>query len=151
MTTIKEFLYQVRHEQREIENLQDRIEQIRTSLLPAGIAYDKDRVQSSPSDSMPDRIASCVDLERTLTENIARLVTRHKAAYNVIGVLEDSNERQVLQMYFLELGRITMEDVASRMDYSVDSCWKFYYRAFDHLDHVDGSAIISRSLQEITD
>lgn len=149
-TTIKEFLYQVRHEQREIENLQDRIEQIKTSLLPSGTAYDGVHVQTSPSDTFSERAAAYVDLEKDLTQHVQKLIVRHKAAYKIIDRLEDSNERQTLQLYFLEFGRVTMEDVATRMDYSVDSCWKFYYRAFDHLDHID-PCIINRSLQEITD
>lgn len=139
---IKTFLYRIRKEFAEIKNTQDEIEQMRASLLPAGIRYDSDRVQSSPTDRMSNRIAAVQDMENNLTAQIEQLRDDQLAARYVISRLDDPCERQVIECYFLSIRRPTMEQVASMMNYSMDSCWKFYNRAFDSFTHMDADTIL---------
>lgn len=47
---VKQFLYSFRDEQTEIDELNDRIYELEMSLLPSGIRYDQEKVQTSPSD-----------------------------------------------------------------------------------------------------
>lgn len=136
MTTVKEYLYQIRHERREMEELKDRIEELHSSLLPAGIRYDKVAVQTSPTDAMSENIAIIADYEAQLAKTVAGLVVRSKAAQKWIARLEDSNERQVLMIYFLSFKQHTWEDVAAEMDYSVDSIYKIYRSGLEHLEAI---------------
>ena len=55
--TVKQYLYSVRDEQKEIEELNERIYEMRMSLLPGAMRYDVDRVQVSPTDTTADRNA----------------------------------------------------------------------------------------------
>lgn len=60
--TVKQYLYSVRDEQKEIEELNERIYEMRMSLLPGAMRYDVDRVQVSPTDTTADRNAGKIDL-----------------------------------------------------------------------------------------
>lgn len=119
-----------------MEELKDRIEELHSSLLPAGIRYDKVAVQTSPTDAMSENIAIIADYEAQLAKTVAGLVVRSKAAQKWIARLEDSNERQVLMIYFLSFKQHTWEDVAAEMDYSVDSIYKIYRSGLEHLEAI---------------
>lgn len=134
--TIKDFLYQVKRERLEVEQLNNEIDQMHTSLLPAGIRYDKDKVQTSPSDSMSEAVAQIVDYETQLGQRLAKLYANKRYAETLIVQLEDSRERQVITLFFLSIKPLRMEDVAVRMDYSVQRCWQFYDSALENLEKI---------------
>lgn len=65
---VKQFLYSIRDEQSELE----------LSLLPGAIRYDKERVSSSPTDQMSEKMASVVDYKTDLEKKLAHLNQRKK-------------------------------------------------------------------------
>lgn len=130
---VKRFLYAVRDEQKEIAELQERIADLRASLLPSAIRYDKDAVQTSTSDVITDKMIKIAEYDALLDKKIAGLYARRAKAQKLIDLLPDSLERQVLSIYFLSDGRPTMEQVAGKLNYSVQHTFRIYASGLDHL------------------
>lgn len=130
---VKRFLYAVRDEQKEIAELQERIADLRASLLPSAIRYDKDAVQTSTSDVITDKMIKIAEYDALLEKKIAGLYARRAKAQKLIDLLPDSLERQVLSIYFLSDGRPTMEQVAGKLNYSVQHTFRIYASGLDHL------------------
>lgn len=93
-----------------------RRQELRSCLLPSGITYDRDRVQTSPEDSMA-RIMAEVDeldgqidaLQRSRAFEILRIS-------RVIDQMDDPREATVLDAYYL--GRRSMQEIAEHLHYS---------------------------------
>lgn len=130
---IKQFLYSIRDEYKEIEELKMRIEELNTSLLPQGIRYDKDRVQTSPMDMATDRMAEIGDYEAMLQRKLVRLNRRRMIAQIKINALTDSRQRQILDLYFLSDRRYKMADVAALAGYSEEQTYRLYRRALKNM------------------
>ena len=130
---IKQFLYSIRDEYKEIEELKMRIEELATSLLPQGIRYDKERVQTSPEDTTTDRMAEIGVYEGMLQKRLARLNRRRMMAQIGIDTLADSRQRQILDLYFLSDRRYTMADVAALVGYSKEQTYRLYCRALQNM------------------
>ena len=62
----KDFLKRPTRIYGDIVTLQERIENLRVNMLPKAISYNKDRVQTSPQDPMPDFAAKIDELDREL-------------------------------------------------------------------------------------
>lgn len=131
--TVKQFLYSVRDEQKEIEELTDRIYEMRMSLIPSGIRYDTDKVQTSPEDKLSECEAKIADYSKMLGQKKEALIQRRQQAQGMIDLLEDSRERQVLDIYFLSVKRLSMEDVSAMIGYSRKQTFRIYKSALQNL------------------
>lgn len=129
---VKSFLYRVRREMREIQIKQMQIAQIRSSLLPSGIRYDVDKVQTSPSDQISEVMARADEIDRRIAADVDAMQEDLFKAMDMIDALEDSRERQVLTLYFLTPTVNRMEDVAEIMSYSVRQVFTIYEEALKH-------------------
>ena len=71
--TAKEFLQSIRMERMEVDHMSDMLEELRTSLLPSAIRYDKIDVQVSlPDDPMAETYAKIEEVEtRTETQTVS--------------------------------------------------------------------------------
>jgi len=131
---IKTFLYQIKDERKEIQELTNRIIELESSLYPSGIRYDTDKVQTSPSDHMMETVAKVSEVEEKIKARKERLLTRQAKAESIIATLEDTRERQVLDLYFLsENARITLGEVADLIGYSQRETVRIYVSALDKL------------------
>ena len=93
-----------------------RRQELKSCLLPSGITYDKDPVQTSPEDSMArimaeiDELDGQIDaLQRSRAFEILRIS-------RVIDRMEDPREATVLDAYYL--GRRSMQEIAEHLHYS---------------------------------
>lgn len=123
--TAKAFLRRTRLEHIEVAKLQSKLEYLKKSTLPGGIRYDKDRVQTSPSDKISDIMADIGDIEMELEADIKNLLDDIIKARNLIKKLSSPLERCVLTMYYLpdlEPGEDlpAWSDVAIALHYSKD-------------------------------
>lgn len=135
---IKQYFLQIRKEQYEIHHLKAMINNMELGLLPSGIRYDKDKVQTSPSDAMSSVIAKALDMQRELENSISNLQERQIKAEKMIQALDNSDEREVMRYYYMDLedGKpLTWEQVGIRMNY--------YKR---HVLRIHGRAIYNLSL-----
>ena len=113
------FFNAIREERADIETLQLRIKELEFSLLPSGIRYDSDRVQTSPSDRMLETVAKIDALERRMRKKLEQLNDDMFKAVAIVQDMPTPAYRQLLTLRYLT-GKMSWEDVAEVMGYSVD-------------------------------
>lgn len=123
MTNAKQFLREVRNEQREVTRLALKLEYLKKSILPGGIRYDMTKIQRSPDDKITELMAEIGDIETELEEDIRNLMQDIHTARQMIRGLASSIQRDVLTQYYLpEIGLNdelpTWRDIAISMHYS---------------------------------
>lgn len=70
--TAQEYLEGIERAERKIEAITRRLEELRTRAEGVGaIRYDKDRVQTSPQNSMPDKVIKLCEIEDKYREAIS--------------------------------------------------------------------------------
>lgn len=137
MKGAKALLYQVRDEQREINIIRSLMWQAEMDILPSGIRYDKDSVQSSPEDHMLETVSryskDMAKYRRQLERHLRTIAPKRSRAIAMIARLQDPTQRQVLELFFLDSRRLTMEQVAEQMGYSVRQTFYIYKAALKRL------------------
>lgn len=113
------FFKTVRAERADIETLQLRIKELQLSLLPRGIRYDSDKVQTSPSDQMLEVAAKLDALERKMQAKLVKLNNDMVKAMEIVQAMPTPEYRQLLTLRYLT-GRMSWEQIAEVMGYSVD-------------------------------
>ena len=132
--TAKEYLQKIRSERLEIVQLQETVDELKYSLLPSGIRYDTLKVQTSPDDSMSRVMAEVDEYEKKIRDHLSRLVDRQNVAFAYIGVLEKSDHRLVLTLYYLTGERLTWHQVAEKMALSEQRIYQLHNDAIDELE-----------------
>lgn len=120
-TEVKEYFRQIRKEQSEIMHLIEMSRREELSLLPKGISYDSDKVQSSPEDTLCTKASKIADLQKEIDKSIVRLKEKRAKAESYIGRLESSNEREVMRWYYIDndFGKLlSWQQVAEKMGYT---------------------------------
>lgn len=103
------YLGRVRNLIRKEQKLRQHIEELRLSLLPSGIRYDKDKVQTSPLDQMLEALSEIDQYERKRLKVVKALIdTRSIIARKLI--ILPQKEYYVLSQYYL--GLKTMNDIS---------------------------------------
>lgn len=127
MNEAKEFLMQVSAIDRRIMRFQTDIADIRGRLALRGLTYDRDRVQTSPDDTMADAFSQIEALERKQARKIAELKrTRYKITL-MIGELPEPYA-ELLNLRYCYCQRLDV--VAKNMGYS-----------FEWIRHLHGEAL----------
>ena len=101
----------------EIWRKEMRRDALRACLMPSGITYDQDKVQTSPSDRMCEVMSKIGDLNlqiKALKEErgLAILEVSQK-----IDSLDDEREKTILDAYYI--GGLSMTEIAEHQGYSV--------------------------------
>ena len=133
---IKAWFSQIRKEQYEINHLKQMIRTAELGLLPGGIDYGKDKIQTSPEDTISKVIAKALDMQKELELSISNLQQRQIEAEKAIQKLDDSDEREVMRYYYMdtEQGKpLTWEQVAIRMNYYKRHVLRIHGRALINL------------------
>lgn len=131
---VKQYLYSIRDEQKEIKILNDRLEELESSLMPQAIQYDTERVTTSPTaDALPMAIERINECAAKLKEKIRELNDRRYNAVRIIGQLSDSRERATLTSFFLSTDRKTMYQVSVDLGYSERETYRFYQKGLENL------------------
>lgn len=129
-----EYMMQVRRIELRIRRITLQIEELESCLLPQGIRYDKDKVQTSPEDTLSKVAAKILALEKLRTQ-----LTRERALLlleiqDALDQLESEQERIVLEAYYLS--RMTMRDIAEMINYSIRSVYTFRKRGLEKLANI---------------
>lgn len=122
MIDVLKLLKRVRAERAEALSVQMQIDELRSSLLPSGIRYDTDKVQTSPADQMLEIAARVDELQRKNATHLARLTEDLIQAVDIVQKIDAPECRQLLTLRYLTGNRITSswESIANTMGYSVD-------------------------------
>lgn len=132
------YLLQIRRKGHAIRRKQLLCEELRSSLGARAIQYDRDRVQTSPTDKVSEIICKVIDLEEQIERlqlEKAELVMEINAA---VEQLEDEKEAMILTAYYIR--RLTMEQVAEEMDYSLQHTYRLRKRGVQHISGILGGA-----------
>ena len=123
------FFKTVRAERADIETLQLRIQELQMSLLPRGIRYDTDKVQTSPSDQMLEVAAKLDALERKMQAKLVKLNNDMVKAMTIVQAMPTPEYRQLLTLRYLTGSRTSWEQIAEVMGYSVDHVRGYLHKA----------------------
>lgn len=138
--TAKEYLRNIRDEQKEIRMLKNKRDGIiLNSAKPAGIRYDKVRVQSSPKDPM-EVFEHWSELQEEIDEHIDKLQKNRAEAIRLIRKINQSTYRQILMLYYLtpksDHEMMSWHDVATEMKYSDDRIWHLHGYALQEFSRI---------------
>ena len=117
-----------------------RRQELKSCLLPSGITYDKDPVQTSPEDSMARIMAEVDELDGqidTLRRSMAMEILRIS---RVIDRLEDPREATVLDAYYL--GRKSMQEIADHLHYSERHVYRLRSEGVAKLSQMSGDNMV---------
>ena len=124
----KEYLNQIQSLEWSIYLNQEAIERVRSRLDIKGISYDKDKVQSSPEDMMPDMIAGLITLEEKNERKRDELVYMLDIISRQIDGMDDVLDKKILYKRYVK--GMSLLSIAKEMSYS-----------YDHIRHRHGVAL----------
>ena len=99
--SIMDFLFLPKNIYRRILDVRERIIALRQSVLPRGIRYDTDPVQTSPTDPMPEYAANLDELERELDKLIEAYHRAMGEVYETICNIPDLRVRVVMTKHYV--------------------------------------------------
>lgn len=126
-----EFLLSIKKLEAKIQNMMLQCEALRSCLLPSGIRYDLDKIQTTASDHMSDIEARVLDMEKeilSMQQEKTQLIIDISAAINQ---LPEQAEQTVLISYYIT--RKSMEQVADLAGYSLSHAYRIKRNAIKHL------------------
>ncbi len=128
------FLMRVRELDSQIMREELTIAEIKSSLLPGAIRYDKDNVMTSPEDRLPEVFARIDERERTVEElrkrKAAVIEETDGALKKMADGTEDDNARvQVDILYQFYIGRQSVYDIAQSLGVSTRHCFRLKKQA----------------------
>lgn len=115
----------------QVLRLKAKHDELESCLLPAAIRYDRDKVQTSPDDSMSKTVAEVMELEDRMKELQYLRAERIKDIDRAINSLSSDEERTVLSMRFIN--RVPVSDIAESMGYAEPTIYKFLKRGGEHI------------------
>lgn len=125
------FLNSIRKIENEIVKLQLQHDELQSCLLPKGITYDGDRVQTSPEDKMLEIASRVLDMEKEIRDLKQRKAKRIVEVNNAIARLDNDTEQVILLGFYV--GRLSAYKIADLVHYSVRGVYKAKHRAVIHL------------------
>lgn len=121
-----EFLNSVRVLHWQYLRLKAKHDELESCLLPGAIRYDKDKVQTSPGDSMSKIIAEITDLEKEMAAIQKRKSQQIEKIDKALNSLESEEERTALTMRYIN--RVSVSEIAEAMGYSEQRIYQFMNR-----------------------
>lgn len=131
-----DFLMQIRRKEIIIRRKETQRDELRACLLPGAVRYDRDKVQSTPTDKMSDVMARVDELDREIEQLRREKATLVIEISDAIEKLEDDNEKTVLTEFYI--ARASMTQAADAINYSVRRAYDFRKRGVIHLGEVLG-------------
>ena len=120
-------LKDIRHINHLIEQLQEDIDRIYTSLTNTTIKPKEIDVQTSlPPDPMADKIAQAVEYQNQLQEYQADLIKRKNIALKIIKQMDIDEQQLLLLRYFKGY---SVEDVGIKVGYTYRWAWERIHKA----------------------
>lgn len=129
-----DFLMQVRRTEITIRRKQSQQAELRACLLPGAIRYDRDKVQTTPKDTMADVLARVDELEHEIEDLKREKATLIIQISDAIEQLTDENEKTVLTEFYI--ARVSMKKVAALINYSPRRAYYFRKQGVIHLGEV---------------
>lgn len=133
-----EFLNSARVLHWEWLRLKAKHDELESCLLPAAIRYDKDKVQTSPEDTISKIVAEINELENKMNRVQLAKSKQIEKIYKAVSSLESDEETTALSMRFINRRPVT--EIAEAMGYAESTIYKF-------MNH--GAEQIAKSIRNI--
>lgn len=131
---IRQLLIDCRKEQAELNSLINKREYIYSTLLPKAVKIKEVDVQTSaPQDMMADTMAEIEQYDSAISRKILTLSRKHRKGIDMIGKLNDTVQRNALELYYLDSRLLSWEQVALEMGYDVRQIYRIKNAAIDEL------------------
>lgn len=101
----------------EIRRMQNKIEELKSCLITGGIDYSRDKVMTSPEDSMSKIFAEIDETERMIREKSLERGYLVSEISNAIETLDSDFEKNILADFFV--ARNSATKIAKEMGYDV--------------------------------
>lgn len=131
---VYEFLNSVRVLHWQWLRLKAKHDELESCLLPAGIRYDKDRVQSSPEDQISRIVARINELEHKMNAVQLAKSKRIEEIDKAISAIKSEEERTALTMRFIN--RLPVSYIAEQMGYAEPTIYKFMNQGAEHIKSI---------------
>lgn len=128
---VYDFLNSARVMHWQLLRLKSKHDELESCLLPAGIRYDKDRVQTSPDDTISKIVAEINGLERRISELQIKRAQRIEKIYDVLRDLPQDEWRTALTMRFINRKPVT--EIADQMGYAEPTIYKFMNQGAEYI------------------
>ena len=126
-----EYLTRIKSIDAKIKSKRIEYDAVMGCLLPSGIRYDLDKIQTSQGDPMGAMVAKAVDLDKEVQAlNELRFKTLIALTMD-IHMLEDETEIVVLMSYFI--ARQPMDELAEELHYSISGIYNKKDMSVRHL------------------
>lgn len=113
-------------------------DELETCLLPGAIRYDRDKIQTSPEDSMSKIISEINELELEMARIQKKKSQQIEKIYKEISRLSSDEQRTALTMRYIN--RIAVTDIAEAMGYAEPTIYKLMNQ---------GGEVIAKSIRNI--
>lgn len=126
---------------REILELRERMDIWAWSLIPGAIRYDKDKVQTSPTDRMADVMGDIDEAQRKLTELEARRMREQIEISEMCDKCEDliDQEKYVIVKRYMHM--YNWNDIADILDLSDRRIFQLHGSALEKLEAFLGAGV----------
>lgn len=145
---VKVFLKGIRDKRFELQLLKDKRDEIYYSLMPSGIRYDLDKVQTSPVDRMPVAAGDLEEAQKKIEAMIESLSHDINLAMKMVSQMKESKHRQLIMLRYFGVDRKTTEwkYVADVMGYTEE-----YVRGELHGEAIKEARQIWKSLHYLSE
>ena len=110
------------------------IEELESCLLPQGIRYDKDKVQTSPEDTRAKIAGKISDLEKLRTQLVRERSLLLLEIQDALDRLDNEQEQIVLEAYYLS--RMSMREISDMIGYSIRQAYRLRTAGLQKLTHI---------------
>lgn len=101
--TTKEYLQQIQNHERLAQMYMRQIASLRAQMYSVrAVSYEKDKVQTSPDDSMINLIAKADEVTRKWQEEVEQLLREKEKIVMQIGMVEHANYRWILMYRYVD-------------------------------------------------
>lgn len=125
------FLNSVRTYDLQIMRLTAQKRQLEMCLLPSGIRYDKDKVQTSPEDQLSKICADINRIDIKIAEIAIKKAEKILEIEKVINKLPEEEYKTVLTLCYID--HVSIQKIASMLGYSSDWVYKKRRKAIEEI------------------
>lgn len=124
LSSIREFDLAIRRKTTQHNELQ-------TCLIPSGIRYDKEKIQTTPDDKLSKVAAKVIDLEHEIGELRRQKGRRLMEISDILSRMENKDEETVLTEFFI--GRATMREIAASVFLEKSAVYDLRRKGLEHI------------------
>lgn len=114
--TPKEYLRQLRTAEIKIEQKEEELERLKSSLESISTGTDGERVQTTPRDRLSEEITRIVDLEKEINSDLGAMLMLRNKIINEIQSMDNPVYINILYKRYVEYK--SLEEIAVEMNYS---------------------------------